>query len=90
MTDPNLLRLYASIFMKPRRHERGGQTYPPTQICVEASHALVFLAAIAEHEPAIAQYYLAASALDRSRLRSVAPLGTPQAAGTGCDLSFHT
>jgi hypothetical protein len=53
--DADTLRLYASIFMKPRRH--GGQLYPPTEACIAASRALATLAEIVEAEPAIARYY---------------------------------
>lgn len=48
--DPATLRLYASVFEKPRRSERGGALYPPTEFCLAAAVALRERAARLERE----------------------------------------
>lgn len=48
--DPATLRLYASVFEKPRRERKGGALYPPTEFCLAAAVALRERAAILEKE----------------------------------------
>lgn len=38
--DPTLLRLYARVFDKPRRHVVGGPIYSPSEFCRAAAVAL--------------------------------------------------
>lgn len=54
--NPDNLRLYASIMLKPRRYERGGALYHPSEIEKACADSLLFKAAAIEQKIVILGY----------------------------------